>query len=142
MKNVKQILEGKTHQVLSVAPEATVFEALQHLAEKNVGALVVLDGEKLVGIFSERDYARKVVLLGKSSRDTPVRDIMTTRVLCARPEQTVEQCMALMTAKHVRHLPVIDHKKVIGLVSIGDMVKEMISEQQFVIAQLEHYIHQ
>ena len=142
MKNVKQILEGKTHQVLSVAPDATVFEALQRLAEKNVGALVVLDGEKLVGIFSERDYARKVVLLGKSSRDTPVRDIMTKKVLCARPEQTVEQCMALMTAKHVRHLPVIDHKRVIGLVSIGDMVKEMISEQQFVIAQLEHYIHQ
>lgn len=142
MKNVKQILEGKNHKVLSVAPDATVFEALQRLADKNVGALVVLDGGKLVGIFSERDYARKVVLLGKSSRDTPVRDIMTRKVLCARPEQTVEQCMAIMTAKRVRHLPVIDHKKVIGLISIGDLVKEMISEQQFVIAQLEHYIHQ
>ena len=142
MKSVKQILEGKTHKVLSVAPYVSVFDALQIMADKNVGALVVLDGDKLVGIFSERDYARKVALLGKSSKDTQVLDIMTTRVLCATPERTVEQCLALMTDKRVRHLPVIDHKKVIGVISIGDMVKEMLAEQQFVIAQLESYIHQ
>ena len=142
MKSVKQILEGKTHKVLSVAPHVSVFDALQIMADKNVGALVVLDGDKLVGIFSERDYARKVTLVGKSSKDTQVRDIMTTRVLCATPERTVEQCLALMTDKRVRHLPVIDHKKVIGVISIGDMVKEMLAEQQFVIAQLESYIHQ
>lgn len=142
MKSVKQILDAKSHKVLSVAPHVSVFDALQIMADKNVGALVVLDGDRLVGIFSERDYARKVTLVGKSSKDTQVRDIMTTRVLCATPERTVEQCLALMTDKRVRHLPVIDHKKVIGLVSIGDMVKEMLAEQQFVIAQLESYIHQ
>jgi CBS domain-containing protein len=142
MKSVKQILDAKAHKVLSVAPHVSVFDALQIMADKNVGALVVLDGDKLVGIFSERDYARKVTLVGKSSKETQVRDIMTTRVLCATPERTVEQCLALMTDKRVRHLPVIDHKKVIGVVSIGDMVKEMLAEQQFVIAQLESYIHQ
>ncbi|MDP2323321.1 MAG: CBS domain-containing protein, partial [Gammaproteobacteria bacterium] len=105
------------------------------------GSLVVLDGERLCGIFSERDYARQIILLGKSSKETRVRDIMTHKVLCVRPEQTVDQCMALMTGKRVRHLPVLDHKKVIGVISIGDVVEVVISEQQQVIEQLEHYIH-
>ena len=142
MKNVRQMLEGKAHKLLSISPDATVFEALQLMADRNVGALVVLEGEKLAGIFSERDYARKVILLGKSSRETLVREIMTDKVLCVRPEQTVEQCMAVMSAKHIRHLPVLDHKKVIGVISIGDVVKETISEQKFVSEQLESYIHQ
>ena len=142
MKNVGQMLEEKGHELLSISPDATVFEALQRMADANVGALVVLDGEKLAGIFSERDYARKVILVGKSSKETGVREIMTDKVLCVSLERTVEQCMALMTAKRIRHLPVLDHKKVVGVISIGDVVKEMISEQQFIISQLESYIHQ
>ena len=110
------------------------------MAEKDVGALLVMEGEKLVGIVTERDYARKIVLAGKSSRETPVREAMTTRVLCARPDQTVEECMALMTDKRARHLPILDHKHVVGLVSIGDLVKAIIREQKFVIEQLQHYI--
>ncbi|MFM9883230.1 MAG: CBS domain-containing protein [Burkholderiales bacterium] len=141
MKNVGQLLEEKGHKLLSISHDATVFEALQRMAEGNVGALVVLDGEKLAGIFSERDYARKVILVGKTSKETRVREIMTAKVLCVSPDRTVEQCMALMTEKRIRHLPVLDHKKVIGVISIGDVVKEMISEQQFIISQLESYIH-
>ena len=141
MKTVQQMLEAKTHKLLCIAPEAIVYDALKTMAHYDVGALVVLDGERLAGIFSERDYARKVILFGKSSRETLVREIMTDKVLCVRPDQTVDQCMALMTDKRVRHLPVLDHKKVVGVISIGDVVKEMISEQQFVIEQLEQYIH-
>ena len=141
MKTVQQMLEGKTHRLLSISPGATVYDALELMAKQDVGALVVLDGERLAGIFSERDYARKVILFGKSSKETLVREIMTDKVLCVRPDQTVDQCMALMTDKRVRHLPVLDHKKVIGVISIGDVVKEVISEQQFVIEQLEQYIH-
>jgi CBS domain-containing protein len=141
MKTVEQILAGKAQRLLSVPPDETVFDALKMMAEHEIGALVVLDGERLVGIFSERDYARKVILFGKSSKETLVREIMTDRVLCVRPDQTVDQCMALMTDKRVRHLPVLDHKKVIGVISIGDVVKEVISEQRFMIEQLEHYIH-
>ena len=141
MKTVEQMLEGKGRRLLSVAPGATVYEALKLMAEHEVGALVVLDGERLVGIFSERDYARKVILFGKSSKETLVREIMTDKVLCVRPDQTVDQCMALMTDKRVRHLPVLDHKKVTGVISIGDVVKEVISEQRFMIEQLENYIH-
>jgi len=111
------------------------------MAQADVGALVVLAGERLAGIFSERDYARKVILFGKSSRETLVREIMTEKVLCVRPDQTVDQCMALMTDKRVRHLPVLDHKHVTGVISIGDVVKEFISEQRFMIEQLENYIH-
>ena len=142
MKNVVQMLEGKGRQLLSISPDATVFEALVLMADTNVGALLVFENEKLVGIFSERDYARKIILLGKASKETLVSEIMTNKVLCVRPEQTVEECMALMTEKHIRHLPVLDHKKVIGVISIGDVVKEIISEQKIVIAQLESYIHQ
>ena len=141
MKTVEQMLEGKGQRLLSVAPGATVYEALKLMAEHEVGALVVLDGDRLVGIFSERDYARKVILFGKSSKETLVREIMTDKVLCVRPDQTVDQCMALMTDKRVRHLPVLDHKKVTGVISIGDVVKEVISEQRFMIEQLENYIH-
>jgi len=141
MKTVRQIIEAKAHKVLSVSPDATVYDALMLMAERDVGALVVMDGEHLVGIFSERDYARKVILYGKASKDTTVREIMTDKVLCVRPEQTMDQCMALMTDKRVRHLPVLDHKHVIGVISIGDVVKEVISEQQFLIEQLEQYIH-
>jgi len=141
MKTVQQILQGKAQRLLSVHPEATVYDALQSMAQADVGALVVLDGERLAGIFSERDYARKVILFGKSSRETLVREIMTEKVLCVRPDQTVDQCMALMTDKRVRHLPVLDHKRVTGVISIGDVVKEVISEQRFMIEQLENYIH-
>jgi CBS domain-containing protein len=141
MKTVEQMLEGKGQRLLWVAPGATVYEALKLMAEHEVGALVVLDGDRLVGIFSERDYARKVILFGKASKETLVREIMTDKVLCVRPDQTVDQCMALMTDKRVRHLPVLDHKKVTGVISIGDVVKEVISEQRFMIEQLENYIH-
>lgn len=138
---VQQVLGGKSHRVLSVSPDSTVFDALSLMAENDVGALIVLDGGRLVGIFSERDYARQVALLGKSSKDTCVRDIMTDKVLCVSPSQTVDDCMALMTDKHVRHLPVLEHKQVIGVISIGDVVKTVITEQQHFIEQLEQYIH-
>ena len=141
MKTVQQLLESKRYSVVSVAPSSTVLEALKVMAEKEIGAVIVIDGEHLVGIFSERDYARKVVLQGKSSKDTPVREIMTDKVVCVRPEQTIDDCMGLMTDKRIRHLPVLEHKKVIGVISIGDVVKEMLSDKEFVIKQLESYIH-
>jgi CBS domain-containing protein len=140
MGTVTEILNRKGRDVWSVPPDIMFFDALRLMAEKDVGALLVMEGAKLVGIVTERDYARKIVLAGKSSRDTPVRDVMTTRVLCARPDQTIEQCMALMTDKRARHLPILDHKHVIGLVSIGDLVKATIREQKFVIEQLQQYI--
>lgn len=142
MKNsIRSILKTKDGTVHSVSPETSVFDALQHMAEANVGALLVMQDKKLVGIVSERDYARKIVLKGRTSPDTPVSAIMSTKVLCATPEQTVGECMGLMTAKAIRHLPVLEHKAVIGIVSIGDLVKAIINEQQFVIEQLENYIH-
>jgi len=141
MKTVQQLLESKRQGVASVAPETSVLDALKLMAEKEIGAVLVLDGETLAGIFSERDYARKVVLQGKASKDTPVREIMTEKVVCVRPEQTIEDCMGLMTGKRIRHLPVLQHKKVIGVISIGDVVKEMLVEKEFVIKQLESYIH-
>ncbi len=137
---VRQLLQKKGSEVFSIGPEATVLEALKLMAEKDVGALVVLDGGRLVGIFSERDYARKIVLHGKFSNDTAVKEIMTARVLCVEPSNTVEQCMALMTQRHIRHLPVLEGEKVVGLISIGDIVKETISQQQFTIQQLEAFI--
>lgn len=140
-RTVQEILRRKAQPVISVAPDETVYAALGRLAAYDIGCLVVLDGERLCGIFSERDYARQVALLGRSSRDTAVRDIMTHRVLCVRPEQTVDDCMGLMTTRRVRHLPVVDHKRVVGLVSIGDVVHEVISEQRGLIEQLETYIH-
>jgi CBS domain-containing protein len=141
MKTLKQVLQTKPPGVLSIAHDARVFDALKLMAEKNVGALLVMDAGQVIGIITERDYARKVILKGKSSLDTPVREIMTGEVLCVHPDQSVEECMALMTDKRIRHLPVTDGGKLIGVLSIGDLVKETISEQQFVIKQLESYIH-
>ncbi|MBZ0211682.1 MAG: CBS domain-containing protein [Hyphomicrobium sp.] len=133
------MLNEKGCSVHHIHPDATVRDALAKMAEYNIGALVVLDGGSLAGIITERDYARKIVLKGRTSPATPVREIMSTRVICARLDQTVEECMAVMTAKAVRHLPVLEHKKVVGIVSIGDMVKSIIDDQKFIIEQLEHY---
>ena len=140
MKIVKHILKEKGQRFWSVAPDTLVIDALKLMAEKEVGALLVLDGGKLIGIMSERDYARKVILKGKSSLDTPVREIMTAKVFFIRPAQTVEECMALMTDKHIRHLPVMEGDKVVGVISIGDLVKATIEEKDFLIKQLENYI--
>lgn len=140
MKTVCQLLDAKGRKVYSTTPTATVFEALQTMAEAGVGALVVLDGEQLVGIFSERDYARNVILKGKSSKSTPISDIMTSQLITVTPGHTVEDCMNLMTDNHVRHLPVLENGRLIGLLSIGDVVKETIEYQQFLIQQLERYI--
>ena len=140
MKKVRELLEEKGAQVWSIAPEASVFDALTMMAEKNVGALLVMDQRELVGILSERDYTRNVALQGRTAKESSVRDIMSGRPVCVGPEQSVEECMALMTDKRVRHLPVIEGNRVLGLVSIGDAVKAIISEQQFMIEQLERYI--
>ena len=140
MSTVKEILRTKGPEVWSIAPDATVYGALKLMADKNVGAVLVMEANNLVGILSERDYARKVILHGKSSKNTLVREVMTERVIYVRPEQTTEECMALMTDKRVRHLPVLEDDLVIGVISIGDVVKSIISEQGFLIEQLEHYI--
>jgi len=141
MKTVRQLLDDKGGHVVSVSPDTTVFQALEVMADKGIGAVLVLEDGKVVGVLSERDYARKVILLGKSSHDTLVREIMTGRVVYARPDHTVPECMALMTDKRIRHLPVLDQGRLIGVLSIGDLVKETISEQEFIIRQLENYIH-
>jgi CBS domain-containing protein len=141
MATVAQILKSKPDRAVhTIASTATVLEAVQRMAEKNIGALVVVDGGKVAGVVTERDYARKVALLGRSSKDTPVREIMTAGVMYVPPERTSEECMALMTENRFRHLPVLDQGKLVGLVSIGDLVKDVISEQKFIIEQLEHYI--
>ena len=141
MKTISQLLQAKGREVHSIAPDARVFDALKLMADRNIGALVVLDSGRLAGIFSERDYARKVILLGKSSHDVPVRDIMTVKVITVHPGQTVEECMALMTEKRIRHLPVTEGERLVGVLSIGDLVKEVIAEQEQTIRQLESYIH-
>ncbi len=141
MKTVKQLLQDKSRGLCTISPDARVYDALKIMAEKDIGALLVVENDKLAGIISERDYARKVILQGKSSHDIPVREIMTERVICVQPSRTVDECMALMTDKRIRHLPVIENDKLIGVLSIGDLVKETISEQQFMIKQLESYIH-
>ena len=138
---VRNLLEQKSRNVWTVDPNATVFDALAKMAEKDVGSLVVVDGDKLIGLITERHYSRNVILKGKTSPTTLVRDIMERNVIHVRPEQSVEVCMALMTEKRVRHLPVLDGEKVIGIVSIGDLLKSIISKQKFVIDELEHYIH-
>jgi CBS domain-containing protein len=140
MTTAAQILEGKGHAVWSVAPDAFVYEALKLMAERNVGALVVLEGDELKGIFSERDYARKVILAGKSSREITVEEIMSPAVITVRPHQSVEECMALMTDKRIRHLPVVEGSRLVGVISIGDAVKAIISEREFTIEQLQSYI--
>ncbi len=140
MQTIRKILSEKGSDLWNTSPNSTVFEALQIMADKDVGALLVIEAGKLVGIFSERDYARKVILLGKSSKKTYVKEIMTPHVVYATPDQTNEQGLALMTAKHIRHLPVIDGEKLVGMVSIGDLVRSIISEQKETITQLEQYI--
>ena len=141
MKTLKQLLAGRTRPLAVVAPGDTVFHALTVMAKHEVGAVLVLDGEQLVGIFSERDYARKSILQGKTSKETQVSEIMSDKVAYVTPNVSLDECMALMTEKHFRHLPVLDDEgSVLGIISIGDLVKETISDQQFLIAQLEHYI--
>lgn len=140
MMTVHQLLERKGGDIWSTTPDASVFEAIQLMAEKGIGALLVLDQDELVGIISERDYARKVILKGRSSRETPVRDIMTEKVLYVPPSRSLEECMALMTEKRIRHLPVIDSGRLIGVFSVGDVIKAIISQQEFIIEQLESYI--
>ncbi len=142
MKNAKQLLQDKLRPgIFAVSPDSTVFQALQLMAEKDIGALLVMENEILVGIFSERDYARKVVLQGKTSASTRIRDIMTAKVVFARPDSSIDECMALMSERRIRHLPVMENNKVVGVLSITDLVRATIAEQQFVIEQLEHYIH-
>lgn len=141
MGTVRQLLDEKGHQVWAIGPDATVYDAVALMAEKEIGCLAVLQDGRLVGVISERDYARKIILKGRASKDTRVRDIMETRVPYARPEQTVEECMAVVTDQRVRHLPVLEDGRLIGIVSIGDLVKAIIAEQQFLIDQLVNYIN-
>ncbi len=140
MKTVRDILQAKGRNVWRVPFEATVFDALQLMAEKEVGALVVVDGPNPVGIISERDYARKIVLYGRSSPTTLVKEIMTSPIVYTHPNQPIEECMAIMTDRRIRHLPVMEEGKLVGIVSIGDLVKTIIAEQKFTIEQLERYI--
>ena len=140
MKLVNQLLDSKGHDILSIAPSASVLDAIKLMAEKGIGALIVMDGETMAGIVTERDYARKVILKGRSSHETPVSDIMSTGVISTSPDQTVNICMNVMTDKRIRHLPVVEGNKVIGLVSIGDLVKAIIADQKEEIEHLEHYI--
>jgi CBS domain-containing protein len=137
---VRHLVERKGRTVWTIGPDATVLDAVAQMADKDVGSLVVMDGEKLVGIITERHYSRSVVLKGKTSPTTLVREIMETNVIYVRPEQSVELCMALMTDKRVRHLPVVEDTKVIGIISIGDLLKHIISKKEFAIDQIEHYI--
>lgn len=139
MKTVKDILQIKGRDVWSIAPDATVYDALKLMANKDVGALAVLDDGKLIGIVSERDYARKVILKGKSSKDTPIRDIMSPKVAHVRPDTIMEACMELMTDKHIRHLPVFESDQLVGMISIGDVVSAIITEQKFIINQLRAF---
>jgi CBS domain-containing protein len=140
MRTAHDILKSKGHTVWAVQPTDTVLEALGVMAEHDIGAVLVLDGERLVGILTERDYARKVVLAGRSSKDSQVGAVMTAHVVCVAPSRSIDECMGLMTEKRVRHLPVVEHKHVIGVISIGDLVKETIDDQEFTITQLQSYI--
>ena len=140
MKTVRNILDAKGRDVWRIAPDESVLDAIRMMSEKSVGALLVMEGARLAGIISERDYARKVILKGKSSEKTPVREIMTTDVVCAAPDESIEDCMRVMTEKRIRHLPVVENETVIGVLSIGDLVKAIIEEQHFTIKQLEMYI--
>ena len=140
MKPVFHLLNDKGQDVWSLAPDATVYEAIELISQKGVGALVVMEGERLVGIISERDYTRKVILKGKSSKKTRVREVMSLQVVCARPEHTVEEAMAIMTHRRIRHLPVVTDERVVGMISIGDAVRGVIEEREFHIEQLTNYI--
>lgn len=140
MRTVRQLLEGKTPGVFAIGPESPVLDAIRLMAEKRIGALLVMEAGTLAGIVSERDYARKVVLQGRSSRETPVRDIMTADVVSVRLDDTAERCMALVTNRRIRHLPVLENGHVVGVVSIGDLVKAVIEDQQVELDQLQRYI--
>lgn len=140
MGKVRNILQSKSNSTISVSPDSTVFEALELMVEKNVGALLVMEQENFVGIFTERDYARKVILMGKASKDTLIREIMTEDPVTVNMDNTIEDCMRLMTNKFIRHLPVVENGRLIGIISIGDVVKYIIEEQRFIIQNLEHYI--
>ncbi|MGB0748193.1 MAG: CBS domain-containing protein [Magnetospiraceae bacterium] len=140
MTTVRQLLNEKGRDVFAVTPEDTVLDAVKLLAEKNIGVVLVVEADKPIGILSERDYTRNIILKGKSSANTSVKDIMQSRLLCVTEEKSVEECMALMTDKHIRHLPVVEGERVIGMVSIGDLVKSIISAQKHIIEQLETYI--
>ena len=140
MATVQQLLDSKGHEVYFVRPDDTVLDALEMMEDKNVGAVLVKDGDRLVGIFTERQYARKVFLKGRSSPKTLVREVMETDVICVGAEQTAEACMALMTEKRIRHLPVLRDEHLVGLISIGDLVKSIIADREFTIEQLEHFI--
>ena len=140
MKTVKDILKDTGRKIWSVSPKTTAYEALEVMAEKDIGALLVFENEHLVGIFSERDYARKVILKGKASKDTPVSELMTRQVFYVDPGNTLNECMALMTIKRIRHLPVFDNNRIIGIITIGDVVKEIVSEQQITIKALEDFM--
>jgi len=137
---IGQLLEAKGKDIWSISPHVTVFEALRIMAKKNIGVLLVIDKEKLVGIFSERDYVQKVILKGKSSKDTNVGELMTTEVFYIDPKNTLHECMAIMTVKHIRHMPVLENDQLIGMLTLGDVVKQIISEQEFTIRELEKYI--
>ena len=141
MDTVRELLKSKGSEVWTIQADQSVHDAIQKMADQDVGSLVVSEDGKPVGIFTERHYARKVFIKGRHSPTTPIREVMNTRVICASPEQTIEECMAVMTNKRIRHLPVIDEGNLVGIVSIGDLVKSMISDQKFVIEQLTHYIH-
>lgn len=140
MSTVKQLLEFKGRDIISIDPYRTVYEAIEILAARQIGALLVIENGNLVGLISERDYARKVILKGKSSKDTLIRDVMTRELICVKPEMSVDESMALMTEKRIRHLPVMDNDTLIGIVTIGDAVRQIISERDFTIQQLEQYI--
>jgi len=140
MRTVKDILRAKGSNVYSISPDATVYEALNRMADKNVGAMLVFEGNDLVGLISERDYSRKTILQGRFSKDTAVREIMTTEAVTVHPDDDIEACMELFTDKHVRHLPVIEKGKVVGIVSIGDIVKSIIDSKELIISELENYI--
>lgn len=143
MKTARQLLQEKQiSQLISIPPDSTVLQALQTMSEWNLGAVLVMDGDKMLGIFSERDYARKVMLRGHSTATTPIKEVMTCSVMCVHPESTVSECLSLMTNKRIRHLPVVENRKVIGLLSIGDLVRAVVEHQQFTIQQLENYIYQ
>jgi len=140
MTTVRSVLQSKGNDVWSTAPDTLVFDALKVMAEKNVGALLVMEGNQLVGIFSERDYARKVALKGESSHNIAIRNVMTSGVISVTPDQSIEECMALMTGKHIRHLPILENSKLVGVISVGDIVKAVISQHEETIKHLENYI--
>ncbi len=141
MKRIQTLLKKKGYDVWSIAPDASVYDAIHLMAEKAVGALIVMDGQKLVGVISERDYARKIILEGRSSENTKISEIMSSEVITTGPDNKIEECMAIMTERRIRHLPVLDGNEVLGVISLGDLVKYIIAEQQFVIEQMERYIN-